>query len=75
MTTVKFQSKSFFPVVESPGIIFIQAVTTHKEAAPHVLKAIVQGWPILVLTLIMALLSGMIIWALVRSFLILSLKI
>ena len=66
MTTVKFQSKSFFPVVESPGVIFIQSAQENGNAAESVMKAVFQGWPVLVLTLIMAVLSGIVMWALVR---------
>ena len=65
MTTVKFQSKSFFPVVESPGVIFLQSNVQNGNAAEAVMKAVLQGWPVLVLTLIMAALSGIVIWALV----------
>jgi len=64
MTTIKFQSRSFFPVVESPGIIFLQGTKVDANAANAVMGAVLQGWPVLVLTLIMAALSGIVMWAL-----------
>ena len=66
MNHVKFRNMPYFPVIETPGIIYIQ---TNKETtlsvAHAVMDAVFQGWPIVFLTLIMAALSGIAIWALV----------
>lgn len=65
MTNVKFQNQPYFPVVESPGVIYIQGTADSSNAATAVMEAVLQGWPVLVLTLIMAALSGIVMWALV----------
>lgn len=65
MTNVKFQNKPYFPVIESPGVIYIQGTAVNGNAASAVVDAVLQGWPVLVLTLIMAALSGIVMWALV----------
>lgn len=66
MKDVKFQTFPFYPVVESPGVVFIVKKEDASAAATAVMKAVFQGWPVLLLTLIMAALSGIIVWALVR---------
>jgi len=58
--TFKFQS-----VVSSPGIAFIVVNDEPGASANAVFNSVLGGWPILLLTLVMALLSGMIMWALV----------
>ena len=65
MTDVKYHNKPYFPLVESPGVIYIQKVQESGNAAKAVMEAVLQGWPVLVLTLIMAALSGIVMWALV----------
>ena len=67
MKDVKFQSYPFYPVVESPGVVFIVKKEDSTNAAKAVMEAVFQGWPVLLLTLIMAALSGIVIWALVRE--------
>lgn len=67
MTNVKFQNKPYFPVIESPGVIYIQGTAANANAATAVVDAVLQGWPVLVLTLIMAALSGIVMWALVST--------
>ena len=67
MTSVKFQSHPYFPVIESPGVIYIEKPQDAANAGSAVLEAVFRGWPVLVLTLIMAALSGIIMWALVSS--------
>ncbi|XP_065052402.1 uncharacterized protein LOC135681732 [Rhopilema esculentum] len=64
MTDVKYHNKPYFPLVESPGVIYIQKVQESGNAAKAVMEAVLQGWPVLVLTLIMAALSGIVMWAL-----------
>ena len=67
MKDVKFQSHSFYPVVESPGVVFIVKKEDSSNAAQAVMEAVFQGWPVLLLTLIMAALSGIVVWALVSK--------
>lgn len=64
MKDVKFQSHPFYPVVESPGVVFIVKKEDSSNAAQAVMEAVFQGWPVLLLTLIMAALSGIVVWAL-----------
>ncbi|KAK3750413.1 hypothetical protein QZH41_016975, partial [Actinostola sp. cb2023] len=64
MKETRFQKYPFYPVVESPGVVFIVKKEDSSAAATAVMKAVFQGWPVLLLTLIMAALSGIIIWAL-----------
>lgn len=67
MKDVTFQGHPFYPVVESPGVVFIVKKEDSTNAAKAVMDAVFQGWPVLLLTLIMAALSGIIIWALVST--------
>lgn len=61
--THKFQS-----VVSSPGIAFIVVNDEPGTSANAVFSSVLGGWPILLLTMVMALLSGMIMWALVSKY-------
>ena len=65
MKDTTFQNYPYMPVVEAPGVVFIMTQEDSANAAQAVMDAVFQGWPILVLTLVMAALSGIIIWALV----------
>ena len=67
MKDTTFQNVPYMPVVEAPGVVFIMTHEDAGNAAQAVMGAVFQGWPVLVLTLVMAALSGIIIWALVRS--------
>ena len=67
MKDVTFQSHPFYPVVESPGVVFIVKKEDSSNAAQAVMEAVFQGWPVLLLTLIMAALSGIVVWALVSK--------
>ncbi|PFX25007.1 uncharacterized protein LOC111330919 [Stylophora pistillata] len=64
MKDVTFQNHPFYPVVESPGVVFIVKKEDSSNAAQAVMEAVFQGWPVLLLTLIMAALSGIVVWAL-----------
>ncbi|XP_065655811.1 uncharacterized protein LOC100208449 [Hydra vulgaris] len=64
MVTTTFQNYPYFPIVESPGVIYIQKNVKVGQSASAVISAVLQGWPVLVLTVIMAALSGIIMWAL-----------
>ena len=65
MKDITFQNYPFYPVVESPGVVFIVKKEDSSNAAQAVMEAVFQGWPVLLLTLIMAALSGIVVWALV----------
>ena len=65
MKDITFQNHPFYPVVESPGVVFIVKKEDSSNAAKAVMEAVFQGWPVLLLTLIMAALSGIVVWALV----------
>lgn len=67
MKDTTFQNFPFYPVVESPGVVFIVKKEDSSNAAQAVMEAVFQGWPVLLLTLIMAALSGIVVWALVSS--------
>ncbi|KAJ7389256.1 hypothetical protein OS493_032724 [Desmophyllum pertusum] len=67
MKDVTFQNHPFYPVVESPGVVFIVKKEDSSNAAQAVMEAVFQGWPVLLLTLIMAALSGIVVWALVSK--------
>ena len=67
MKDVTFQNHPYYPVVESPGVVFIVKKEDSSNAAQAVMEAVFQGWPVLLLTLIMAALSGIVVWALVST--------
>lgn len=64
MKDTTFQNFPYMPVVEAPGVVFIMTHEDSANAAQAVMDAVFQGWPVLVLTLVMAALSGIIVWAL-----------
>ena len=51
-------------LVDIQGIILISKIVEGGSSATAVMMAVFDGWPVLVLTLIMAALSGIIMWAL-----------
>ena len=61
-TTLKFM-----PLVGSPGVAFIVVDEPPGSSANTVFNSVLSGWPVLVFTLLMALLSGIIMWGLVSS--------
>ena len=64
----KFSNMPYFPVIESPGVIYIQNdMETRSRVAYAIMDVVFEGWPIIVVTLIMAALSGIAIWALVST--------
>eukprot|EP00794_Sanderia_malayensis_P017659 gene17659-19417_t len=64
MTETKYKNLPYFPLIESPGVIYLEKKEDPANAAKAVMSAVLQGWPVLVLTLIMAALSGIVMWAL-----------
>ena len=64
----EFQSRyDFMPLVSSPGVAFFVVEEEPGTSARAVFDSVLSGWPILLLTLLMALLSGMVMWALVSD--------
>lgn len=64
MTHTTFRNLPYFPVIESPGVIYISSPPDPSGSAEAVMMSVISGWPVLVLTLIMAALSGIVMWAL-----------
>ena len=63
-----YQSEyKFMPLVSSPGVAFIVVDEPPGTSANAVFNSVLSGWPVLLLTLLMALLSGIIMWALVSA--------
>ena len=54
----------FIPVVDSPGIAFLVKKEGDSQATV-IFESILNGWPVLVLTIVMAVLAGIIMWMLV----------
>ena len=59
----------FMPLVSSPGVAFIVVDEPPGTSANAVFNSVLSGWPVLLLTLLMALLSGIIMWGLVSTIL------
>lgn len=57
-------SYKFLPLVGSPGVAFIVVNDPPGTSANAVFNSVLSGWPVLLLTMLMALLSGIIMWAL-----------
>eukprot|EP00794_Sanderia_malayensis_P018225 gene18225-20043_t len=55
-------NKWFVPVVENPGTAFI--IKGASENSNVIFNSVLNGWPILVLTVLMAVLAGIIMWML-----------
>ncbi|XP_022795614.1 uncharacterized protein LOC111334188 isoform X1 [Stylophora pistillata] len=54
----------FLPLISSPGVAFIVVEDEPGTSAKAVFDSVVSGWPVLVLTVLMALLSGIVMWGL-----------
>ena len=59
----------FMPLVSSPGVAFIVVDEPPGTSANAVFNSVLSGWPVLLLTLLMALLSGIIMWGLISMIL------
>lgn len=57
-------NNKFMPLISSPGVAFIVVDDPPGTSANAVFNSVLSGWPVLVLTLLMALLSGIIMWGL-----------
>lgn len=53
-------------VLDHPGIEFIAASKTNKQALSVILIAVFQAWPLLFITMLLTAIAGVIVWALVR---------
>ena len=58
-------NNKFMPLIGSPGVAFIVVDDPPGTSANAVFNSVLSGWPVLVLTLLMALLSGIVMWGLV----------
>ena len=61
--------KPYLPLIESPGIVYLvnnDMVITSTYSV--VINAVTKAWPILVFIYLAAMLSGIVVWALVRFF-------
>lgn len=56
----------FLPMVDQPGVAFLIVGDEPGASAKVIFDSILQGWPILVLTVVLAALAGIIMWMLVR---------
>ncbi|XP_057304187.1 uncharacterized protein LOC130641408 [Hydractinia symbiolongicarpus] len=54
----------FLPIVDSPGVAFLVIGSEEGASAMAIFDSILTGWPILVLTIVMAILAGIIMWML-----------
>lgn len=64
MRKIEYQDRDMFPVIESPGVVYIEKEGVSQNSATKVLLGLMSGWPVLVLTIIMAAVSGIVMWAL-----------
>ena len=53
-------------VLDHPGIEFIASSKTNKQALSVILIAVLQAWPLLLITMLLTAIAGVIVWALVR---------
>lgn len=56
----------YIPLVESPGIVQVAKLHQHEEGAKLIIKTVMETWPLIIITLTLALIAGIIIWFLVR---------
>ena len=55
----------FIPAVSSPGVAFLVPGIEEGASAMAIFDSVLEGKPILILTVIMALLAGIVMWMLV----------
>ncbi|CAH3195201.1 unnamed protein product [Porites evermanni] len=51
-------------VLDHPGIEFIASSKTNKQALSVILIAVLQAWPLLIITMLLTAIAGVIVWAL-----------
>lgn len=61
----KYKNRPYYPVFVSPGFIFVEGlIDNSEETAYAVINSAGSAWPVLLLLVIMAIISGIIMWAL-----------
>jgi len=65
--TARDESEVYIPLLEVPGFAFLTSVKTKQEYATQVATSIFNCWPMLAISLAMALLSGVLLWGVVRT--------
>ena len=50
----------------SPGVAVLVMKEDPSESAKAILKSVISAWPVLLLTVVIAWLAGIVMWALVR---------
>lgn len=59
----------YIPLVESPGFAFLLLEPETENPLKAIIKSIFETWPYLLITVLLALIAGCIMWFLVRRFL------
>ena len=57
----------YIPLVESPGIVHIAIMDQHEDGALLIVKTVFRTWPLMLITLLMAVIAGIVIWFLVGA--------
>lgn len=60
-------SQVYIPLLEVPGFAFLTSVKTKQEYATQVATSVFDCWPVLAISLAMTLLSGVILWVVVST--------
>ena len=63
-----YENLHLIRVLDHPGFEFITTGRNHKELVSIILKALVHAWPLLLITTLLTAIAGVIVWALVRSY-------
>ena len=61
-----FQGEYYRPLVTSPGVAVLVMKEDSSESAKAILMSVISAWPVLLLTVVIAWLAGIVMWALVR---------
>ena len=66
MQSTLFQGEYYRPLVTSPGVAVLVMKEDSSESAKAILMSVISAWPVLLLTVVIAWLAGIVMWALVR---------
>ena len=66
-TDDEYQGKYYRPLFSSPGVAVLVMSEDPNESAKAMLQSVISAWPVLLLTLVMAWLSGIVMWTLVST--------
>ena len=58
----------FVPVVKHPGVVFFTVKESISQQVDYMLEAVAGVWPIFIVNIVLIMLSGLIIWSLVSTF-------